>query len=101
MLLLQFARLARSRALDNAGNRSAARIAMMAMTTSNSINVNARRRAVRDRTLKASGPIRKIGLLGGLIVPELISVPGIREVCVYRHTELAVSSLFVITVSMQ
>src|SRR2546421_320947 len=35
-------------------------------------------------------------LLGWLIVPQLMSVPGIREVCVRRHTELAVSSLFVI-----
>src|SRR5438046_6371217 len=31
-----------------------------------------------------------------MIVPQLISIPGIQEACVRRHTELAVSSLFVI-----
>src|ERR1035437_11152009 len=41
-LLTHRIRCARSFALDNAGNNSAARIAMMAMTTSNSINVKAR-----------------------------------------------------------
>ena len=41
-LLLHVVRLARSFAFANAGNSSAARIAMMAMTTNNSINVNAR-----------------------------------------------------------
>jgi hypothetical protein len=38
-LLVQLIRFARSSALDNTGKRIAARIAMMAMTTSSSINV--------------------------------------------------------------
>src|ERR1043165_6977454 len=41
-LLRQAADCALILALDNAGNNIAARIAMIAMTTSNSINVNAR-----------------------------------------------------------
>src|SRR6266576_319645 len=39
-LLAQLMRKARSLAFDNAGNNIAARMAMMAMTTSSSINVN-------------------------------------------------------------
>ena len=41
----QFARLAFSLALDNAGRSIAARIAMIAITTRSSINVNARVRS--------------------------------------------------------
>jgi hypothetical protein len=41
--------LARSLALASAGNNNAARMAMMAITTSNSIKVKARRRAFTPR----------------------------------------------------
>src|SRR6185295_20163548 len=48
-LLLQLARLARSFALARAGRSSAARIAMMAMTTSNSTSVNAVKQCAFER----------------------------------------------------
>src|SRR5712691_11515975 len=44
MLLMQAVRLAFSLARDKAGSNSAARMAMMAMTTRSSINVNALQR---------------------------------------------------------
>ena len=48
MLLRQLADLALVLALLNAGNSSAARMAMMAITTSNSIRVKAKARDMRD-----------------------------------------------------
>ncbi len=50
MLFWQAERRARSLAPDNAGSSSAARMAMIATTTSNSISVNARARRAHPRT---------------------------------------------------
>ena len=49
-LFRQAVRIARTLALDNAGSKSAARIPMMAMTTSSSIKVNARRELMGHKT---------------------------------------------------
>src|SRR5579864_3736886 len=58
LLLMHLAVFARSFALASAGNSIAARIAMMAMTTSNSINVNARRSFVLCVFILLSRPPR-------------------------------------------
>src|SRR5262245_10216296 len=50
-LLMHAVRCAFSLALDNAGSNMAARIAMMAMTTSSSINVNPPARSSSERDL--------------------------------------------------
>src|ERR1039458_2370300 len=60
LLLVQLACRAFSRALANTGNRIAARIAMMAMTTSNSISVNALRFGTMDSSATAIGRCRSI-----------------------------------------
>jgi hypothetical protein len=57
LLLMQLAVLARSFALASAGNSIAARIAMMAMTTSNSIKVNARHSNVLCVLIRISSPV--------------------------------------------
>jgi hypothetical protein len=48
-LEVQLTTFARNLAAESAGNNMAARIAIMAMTTNNSINVNARQRQERGR----------------------------------------------------
>src|SRR6516162_8403492 len=54
---MQLVRMALSLALDNAGNSMAARMAIIAMTTSNSINVNPGRRLRAPRAPPLPGPV--------------------------------------------
>src|SRR2546428_13827185 len=71
-LLVQLIAWLLSFALDNAGNNMAARMAMIAMTISNSINVNAGWTALVD--FSKGLELRRIGMAGGLIVLNHLNV---------------------------
>src|SRR6478672_8269684 len=66
-LLWQLARRAFSRALANTGNRIAARMAIMAMTTKSSIRVKPARRLVRSRTGREAAVAEALVILNNCI----------------------------------
>src|SRR5712664_1849635 len=67
-------------ARDSAGSSSAARIAMIAMTTSSSMRVNAERNVKRDSgcVIRDEGQVR-YGLFIAILVLETARRPGVRS----------------------
>jgi hypothetical protein len=83
-LLMQLARRAFSLARANTGNRMAARIAIMAITTKSSINVNALRLIMLLREIAILVLPYKVLLLDGhvIIIPSYLSF----ETLLFSHS---------------
>src|SRR5688500_2909305 len=87
-LFVQEVRLALFFALARAGRSMPARIAMMAMTTSNSMSVKARRRAVRLALICICGErlimsMRRAGTHGNLIIDAQPNAKGGEKIIGY------------------
>src|SRR5690606_22388060 len=87
-LLAQFTRLARSLAFDSAGSNIAARIAMIAITTSSSISVNPPFLLIGPQS---TGPFLQTLLIGGdafFGLAKPYSVPSARNNAPFVHLAL-------------